>query len=416
MNAVSPLSRSHLCETAQETASYRGFEQGSRAYRRASLSLFLAGFATFSLLYCVQPLLPEFTRDYGISPGVSALALSVTTGALAMAIFASGALSQLLPRRRLMFASMALAAACNLAAACAPNWPMLLLARFAEGLVLGGVPAVAMAYLAEEVHARDLGQAMGQYVAGTAFGGMMGRVGMGLLTEWWSWRVAMGALGVLGLAAAIGFLALLPPSRRFVVQRGFDARSHVRIWGGHLRHRHLARLFAIGFLLTSIFVTLFNYAGFRLSGAPFDLGPTAVSMIFLTYISGIFVSPLAGRMADRYGRRLPLTCALLVMAAGALVTLSGSLVLIVAGILLVTIGFFATHAIASSWVGRLAGSAKSHATSLYLLSYYFGSAITGTAGGWVWQNLRWGGVVGLTAALAVLGAALAASIRERGES
>jgi YNFM family putative membrane transporter len=76
-----------------------GFRHGTRPYRRASLALFLAGFATFSLLYCVQPLLPEFTHDYRIAPGISALALSLTTGALALTIFLSGAIAQMLPRR-----------------------------------------------------------------------------------------------------------------------------------------------------------------------------------------------------------------------------------------------------------------------------------------------------------------------------
>jgi YNFM family putative membrane transporter len=102
--------------------------------------------------------------------------------------------------------------------------------------------------------------------------------------------------------------------------------------------------------------------------------------------------------------------ALLVMAIGALVTLSANLALIALGILLVTIGFFAAHAIASGWVGELSGKAKGHASSLYLLFYYIGSSITGSAGGWFWQHLGWGGVVGLCAGLALLGLMLARGI------
>jgi MFS family permease len=86
-------------------------------FARISFALFLAGFSTFSLLYCVQPLLPEFARDFGLSPAQSSLALSLATGALALAIFTMGALSQALPRRGLMATSMVLAALLNLAAA-----------------------------------------------------------------------------------------------------------------------------------------------------------------------------------------------------------------------------------------------------------------------------------------------------------
>ncbi|EGD59217.1 MFS family transporter [Novosphingobium nitrogenifigens DSM 19370] len=389
---------------------FAGIERGSPAYRRASLALFLAGFATFSLLYCVQPLLPEFARDYRISPTASSMALSLTTGALAVSILVSGAVSQGLPRRGLMFASMLLAGLCNLLAALAPNWSLLLAARFCEGLVLGGVPAVAMAWLAEEIHPRDLGKAMGLYVAGTAFGGMMGRVGMGLLVEWESWRLAMATLGALGLASALGFAVLLPPSRRFVAASALGLGHHVRVWSSHLRHRDLPRLFAIGFLLTSVFVTLFNYAGFRLSAPPFRLGPTAISLIFLSYISGMFASPWAGQLADRFGRRRPLTGSLALMVTGSLITLSVSLPVVAIGILLVTIGFFGAHAVASGWVGRLAGDAKGHASSLYLLSYYMGSSFVGSAGGWFWQAHGWAGVVGLTSVLAALAVGLALSL------
>ena len=131
----------------------------------------------------MQPLLPEFATDFGLKPASAPLALSLTTGMLALAILASGAFSQLLSGRKLMFTSMRLAAVCNLAAALSPSWHWLLLARALEGLVLGGVPAIAMAYLAEEIEPSQLGRAMGLYVGGTAFGAMIGRVGMSVVTE-----------------------------------------------------------------------------------------------------------------------------------------------------------------------------------------------------------------------------------------
>ncbi|MFK3648608.1 MFS transporter [Lysobacter enzymogenes] len=397
-------------------APHPGIERGTAAYRRANLALFLAGCSTFSLLYCVQPLLPEFARDFGLTPATSSLALSLSTAALALAIFAAGALSQQVVRRRLMFASMALAAACNLLAAFAPDWSLLLLARLAEGALLGGVPAVAMAYLAEEMDARHLNGAMGLYVAGTAFGGMMGRVGMGVLVELGDWRTAMAAIGAIGLAAAFGFAALLPPSRRFVPQRGFVLQRHLRAWAAHLRDPGLLRLFAVGFVLTSVFVALFNYVGFRLAAAPYLLGPGKISLIFLAYVFGMFSSPLAGRMADRYGGRWPLAAGMALMGVGAVVTLGSSMAAILAGISLVTFGFFVGHSVASAWVGRLAGSDKGHASSLYLLFYYFGSSITGPLGGWAWQHGGWGGEVALTASLAAAGIVLALQVEGRGRA
>jgi YNFM family putative membrane transporter len=169
-------------------------------------------------------------------------------------------------------------------------------------------------------------------------------------------------------------------------------RGHPAIWLGHLRNPAMLRLFGVGFVLTSVFVTVFNYAGFRLSAAPYNLGQTAISMIFLTYISGMFTSSAAGQLADRIGRRLPAAAALALMGLGVAATMASALWIVILGILLVTIGFFAAHAIASGWVGRLAGPAKGHAASLYLLFYYLGSSVTGSVGagsGSIWAGMVW---------------------------
>lgn len=380
---------------------------GTREHRFAGIALFLAGFASFSMIYCVQPLLPAFAQSFAVGPAESSLALSLTTGLLAFAIVAAGAFSQSLGRRGLMFASMTLASLLTLAAALLPSWHGLLAVRALEGLVLGGVPAVAMAYLAEEIEPAHLGRSMGLYIAGTAFGGMMGRVGMGMMTEFTSWRWALGLLGGLCLAATLGFLALLPPSRNFRAERGSGLGFHLAAWRRHLGNKALIRLYAIGFLLTSIFVTLFNYATFRLSAPPYSLSETKVSLIFLAFGFGILSSSAAGRLADRFGRRALLAAGFLIMLAGVAVTLLSSLMAIGAGIALVATGFFIGHAVASSSVGPLAGEAKGHAASLYLLFYYIGSSIVGSSGGWVWQHGGWPGIVILTGSLALAGAVLA---------
>lgn len=380
----------------------QGIHFGSRVYQKAGFALFLLGFASFSLVYCVQPLLPEFTRAFHISASTSALALSLTTGFLAFSIVLSSAFSQALGRKGLMFASMSCAALLNIICALTPNWHLLLIARAIEGFILGGVPAVAMAWIAEEMHPSSLAKTMGLYIAGTAFGGMMGRVDMGLLTEYFSWRTAMEILGVTCMICAIGFYSLLPASKNFVAKKGINFKFHCQTWKGHLKTPSLVVAYSIGFLVMSIFVTLFNYVTFRLSAAPYSLSQTQISLIFLSYSFGIVSSSIAGHMAEKVGRTPIMYLGFIFMLIGALSTLSAHLYAIIIGIAFVTTGFFIVHAIASSNVSSNARTHKGHATSLYLLFYYLGSSVVGSFGGVFWQYGGWHAVVLLNVALILI--------------
>lgn len=386
-----------------------GAVRGSPAYRRISLALFLAGFATFSLLYCVQALLPAFVAHFGVTPAASALSLSLSTGCLAVSIVLAGALSEGLGRRGLMFVSMLLAGLCNLFAAFAPSWEALLVARAFEGFLLGGVPAVAMAYLSEEIEPQGLGFAMGLYVGGSALGGMLGRVSVSAMTEYWDWHVALAVLSLVNLLAALGFYALLPASRNFVRKPGLGATYHLQAWARHLAQPGLFWLFLIGFCVMGVFVSIYNYVGFLLGGSPYALSPLQTSHVFYAYLFGVVASPLGGALADRLGRGPVLLGGVALMALGLLLTLLPALAAIIGGIVLLTIGFFMAHSVASSWVGRLAKQAKGHASSLYLLGYYLGSSLLGAGSGWFLQQAGWSGLV--VCMLALLGGVLLLVLR-----
>lgn len=377
----------------------RWVRRGTPAYGRINWALFLSGYAVFSQIYCTQPLLPVLAEHFGIGAAESSLALSLTTGALALSIFVAGAVSESVGRKPLMFASLVVAALLELAAAFAPSWHLLLVLRTLEGLALGGAPAVAMAYLAEEIEPAGLGTAMGLYIGGNALGGMAGRVVTGLVAEVADWRAALAAIGLFGLASAIGFFVLLPASKNFRPRPRRGLSAHLATWRRHLTDPALALVFAVAFLAMGGFVTTYNYVGFRLADPPFDLGQAAVGSIFVVYLFGMVASPVAGRAADRFGRVPVILAGTALSALGLAVTWPGSLVAIVAGIALLTTGFFAAHAAASGWVGRLARGDLGHASSLYLLAYYLGSSIAGSLGGLPWATGGWPAVVAFVGAL-----------------
>lgn len=384
-------------------------ERGTADYLRANLALFAAGFATFSSMYAVQPLMPLFSAQFGLSAAMSSLSLSVTTGVLAFTLFVAGLMSEAIDRKQIMTVSLIASALLSILASIAPGWYTLLGARALEGIALGGVPALAIAYLSEEIDPADLGTATGLYIGGTAVGGMGGRVIAGFVADAAGWRIAIAAIGALGLLATVVFVALLPRSRNFMARRGMSVREHAGPLVEHMRHQALPWVFLCGFLFMGAFVSVYNYVSFRLSDAPFSLSQGAIGTVFIIYILGIITSPIAGRVADRSGRPPVLVCAILLMALGLLVMWPDSLWGVVIGMALLTIGFFAGHSTASGWVGLLAYRGKGHAAGLYLLGYYLGSSVIGSIGGLFWSSHAWSGVTEMIAF--VLGLGLLVTIR-----
>jgi YNFM family putative membrane transporter len=280
--------------------------------------------------------------------------------------------------------------------------------RLVQGLLLSGLPAVAMAFIAEEVHPRSSGYAMGLYISGSALGGMMGRVITGVLMEYGGWRLAIGGIGVLGMAAALVFWQCLPPSRHFT-PRPLQLRGLAENFALHLRDGGLRWLFLVGFLLMGAFVTVYNYIGYRLLAPPFGLSHLLVGSVFTVYLVGIASSTFIGGLADRFGRRRLLWVILLAMLGGLALMSLDWLPAVVGGLAVMTFCFFGAHSLASSWVGRRARLARAQASSLYLFCYYMGSSVVGAAGGVAWSGLGWLGVTWLVGGCLAL--ALVAGLR-----
>src|SRR6185437_3800734 len=140
---------------------------------------------------------------YGVSAASSALSLSLPTGVMAVALLFAGAVSDVWGRKRIMAASTLCSALLTLIIAIAPNWLALLALRTLLGLTLSGLPAVAMTYLSEEVHADSIGRGMGLYIGGRGLGGLGGRLLTGVVSDFFGWRWAMATMGAVGLACAM---------------------------------------------------------------------------------------------------------------------------------------------------------------------------------------------------------------------
>jgi YNFM family putative membrane transporter len=391
----------------QSVARQTGYLPGDPEYRKLSVALFAAGLATFALLYSTQPLLPQLVDAFHVSPSQSAFSVSFATFGLGLALLVAGPASEVLGRTNLMRWSVAATSGFALLSAFAPTWHTLLALRGLQGIAMAGLPAVAMAYLREEVHHDSHARASGLYIAGTAVGGMAGRLIAGGLSDLGGWRFATGGIAAVGVLCAAVVWLLLPASRNFQPN---PARPNSRV----LRDPALLALYGIAATAVGAFVAVYNGAVFRLSGSPYQLSAGAAGLVFCVYLLGSAGSATAGTLADRYGRRAVVPVGCLITLAGVAITLAAPLPLIVLGLAVMTAGFFAVHGVASGWVparAHASGVGTGQASSMYLFSFYLGSSVFGGLAGTAWSRAGWTGVAAEAGALFVVTFILAVLLR-----
>ncbi len=399
-------------KTAAAVTVEKWAEMNAKGVNRADLrktgpmiALFITGFCTFVGLYATQPLLPQFRAMFHVSELAASLTVGATVLAVSLAAPWIGSFADAIGRKRVIVAAMIGLAVPTFLAATSANLEQVVFWRFWQGVFTPGIIAVAMAYISEEAPANCVGSTMSTYISGTIVGGFAGRMMTGLVASVAGWRMSFVVLGAATLAGGLATWKFLPRSTQFVRQRNLGAS--LRTLPAHLKNPQLLAVYAAGFNVLFSLVAAFTYVNYYLADKPFNLGPVALASIFAVYLVGAAVTPIAGKILDRVGSRVALAGAASVTAGGMLLTLVPQTPIIIAGLAVVASGAFACQATASSYVGKVAGKARSSASGLYVAFYYFGGCVGSILPGFVWKQAGWTGCAVIVVAVQALSAAIA---------
>lgn len=375
---------------------------GTRPFFAILLSLFLAGFSSFSSLYCVQPMMPIFAQFFAVSPTHSSFPLSASTIALAVGLLFSGLISDRFGRKVIMVWALLLTALLLILSSLFPIWEIFIGTRVLIGFAVSGVAAVAMTYIGEEIAQQDIGLAMGLYISGTAIGGMGGRLIAGVLIDFMAWQKVILLIGILNFISAVIFYLILPQSKHFKAYPIAFSRFK-KSFIKNFSDSKLRLLFAQGFILMGCFVTIFNYMSYHLLEKPFQLSQIWIGLISVAYLAGIYSSPRAAKWGEKFGRHRVLPVMLICMLTGLWLMRTTSIGLVLLGLGIFTFAFFAAHSTCSSWVAVQALQYRAVGSSLYLFSYYMGSSFLGSSSGLVWEYFGWNGLTAFISVILFLG-------------
>jgi YNFM family putative membrane transporter len=372
----------------------------------------LAGFCTFINLYSPQALLPSLAAEFAVSAAV--ISATMTAGTLAVALTApfSGAVADVIGRKRVITASMVALAIPTVMIAMAPDVQALIVWRFIQGLTLPSIFAVIIAYIGDEWPAAEVAGMAGIYTSGASLGGFSGRFVTGVLTDLIGWRLAYAVLAVITLAAAAAVAVLLPRERRFVKSESLAASLRQMLL--HLRNPQLLATYAVGFGTLFNFIATFTYINFVLAAPPFSFSATMLGTIFLVYLLGAAVTPMTGRFIHWFGRRPFMIGNCVVWVVGILLTLIPSLTAIIAGLSVCAVCGLIAQAISTGYVTLTAKEGRSSAVGLYVTIFYIGGSFGAFLTGLVWEKAGWPACVALVCAMiAVIAAVVAVGWKDK---
>jgi predicted MFS family arabinose efflux permease len=355
----------------------------------------LCGVCAFLQLYCTQPLLPLLARLFHASKTAAGMTVSAATLGVALSAPIFGALTERLPRKRVIVASLIGISIPTLFAATSTSLAQLIFWRFLQGIMVPGIVAVIVTYIGEEWPPHRVALIMSFYVSGTALGGFVGRISAGILADRFSWRVSFLALGVASLAGAAAVAAWLPhgrPRPHLTANPGAPGPAPTFIYQvrGLFRSRRLVATFAVGFNVLFSLVGVFTWITFHLSAPPFSLSTTALSSLFFVYLIGLVVTPAAGLIITRVGLRAGIAGAICCSILGVLLTLAPTLPVVILGLALLSSGVFIAQTASQSHL-RVAAppGARVTAAGLYITCYYLGGTAAGVVPGAFWAMGKW---------------------------
>ena len=360
------------------------------SYFRLQLIVFALVSASFTNIYVVQPVLPILQSEFAADMVMVSFSVSAVILGVALSNLPFGFLADRYPIQPIILTGGILVAAGGLVCAVTKDLWVLIGARFLQGIFIPSLTTCLAAYLAKTLPIERLNVVMGSYVSATVLGGLSGRLIGGWIHQPLHWRFAFVTVAALTLIATFTAVRGLPRNV-FYTKQPDETVGLVSL----IKRRDLFLIYLCAAGSFAIFSSVFNYLPYRLAEQPFDFSTEMTTMLYLVYIVGIFIGPIAGRFSNRYGSGNTLLAGSLFLGVALVLLLLTSIPAVILGLLCICAGFFSIHAAAVGSLNRKLSSGQGRANAIYVLFYYAGGWIGITVSGFAYKQGGWNALITL---------------------
>lgn len=323
----------------------------------------------------IAPLLPDYVDDLGLTKAEAGiLSASYAAGTLLASLPAGFVASRVGPRRSVIWGLLLLGFS-SLVFGLVEQIHLLDAARFTQGIAGALIWAGALTWLItaapDENRGSVIGTALGTAVAGALLGPVLGALAGSIGTEW-----------------VFGSVLLVTSALAYMASRLPEARAPERQSLREVKAALLSRPVVDGALFVAVPSVMFGaievLVPLRIDALGGGHGVIAAGFIAGAGLEAV-LAPLAGRLSDRIGRRMPYVlgltiCALAMVAIALTATLGG----VLAALIVTSLGAGLCFAPALTLLSDIADASRLHqgfAAGLSNMAWASGQVVGGIGGG-----------------------------------
>lgn len=353
-------------------------------------------------LYYAQTLLSLIGHSINMSPSLIGFVVTFIQIGYVLSLLLIVPLTDFTENRRLIIILLCLSSLFLLGLAFIKSKVLFLVFCFLLGTSLVSAPIIlpfASYILPPEKH----GLAIGRIMSGVLFGIMLSRPLASGLAEIFSWHAIFILSAILMATLACIFYYLLPkrvPKHQMSYWKLLSSMPIILKLYPVLRRRALYHA-----MLFSTFCLFWAAVAMHLSSNIFHYSQGQIALFAFAGATGGFVSPIAGRIADRGWIKPGTAIAMIFVIVAFVIARTGgehSVIALVISALLLDIGIASNVVLGQKALFLLDPEIRGRLNSLYIASFFTGGAVGSAMAGYVFSHWGWSCIADLGIVVAAL--------------
>ncbi|HRM77450.1 MAG TPA: MFS transporter [Aliarcobacter cryaerophilus] len=336
---------------------------------------------TMSVMYATQPLQPLLASKFDISIIEASQFTAVILFFLAVAPIIYGYILEKVNAKKMLINASIVLLITNILLGLSQNYELFLFFRVCEALVIPAILTSLMSILAN-IDNENIKFNMSIYVAGTVFGGLVGRIFSGFTT--FSYEYVFYSLSVAILISILLIRKLDFNGDANIIKPRISDVINI------LKDKRFLIIYFIMFFVFFVFSGVLNVLPFRAKEISNNVSEFQIALLYLGYGMGILVSLTSKKIVSFFkGEINTIFIAIIFYIFSIIFLLNENILYLFIFLFLVCIGMFTTHTVSTQLANSMKSSQKSLTSGMYLTFYYLGGASGSIIPSYIYKAFGW---------------------------